>query len=611
MDDLPLDTDRIQRYMISIPSLSGGQMTTTAAEGTIIPVQVALDSSQSILVPAVNMIRPQFSPPAAHQQTSQVSPTLMRMSPKQNSNSSIGPQGNGQLRNESPKEDTPHMFTVEDLSRQRMNISMRQNNEQPASEHGMEVMKDISELVSEGTKHGSPGKSDLNRQSLHSVISHLITTQTAAIMKEDDVAAQQIQYQNEASQGQVNQRGGHIIEIDSATLEIKNAVQKITESATASVQCSESTKMCKEASRHLPMEQCTSGSEGLSIISSSQTFTVASDKAGNTVPVTLNTNPLNIGTLSKELSPPISPALSSSHLTERPPRGMTPRTSPPIGSNIDAKSKVRHRSHDSNSSGSMSPSLNKTKSVEKKTASRNNIVPAPPAAITYDKFGATLLYDYTLPDRGLGLGSSTPRPVSQSSNSAKSLSSWHCPQSPAQLSIPSPALSDRSGTSPLDLSSANPKENRKEATTSPAPEQVQIMEEKSLPQRVLYEKNMLIFSDNEVEIISVGNNKWVVRNESQLLSMAHQGMSDNQTVSQSNKRPSDDETESPVGLKVPRLKNGSATPQTIHGAITDKTCVPLTNGNISNFSAIVSGDTQSARDPKNCPVLQNMLKPKN
>jgi hypothetical protein len=172
-------------------------------------------------------------------------------------------------------------------------------------------------------------------------------------------------------------------------------------------------------------------------------------------------------------------------------------------------------------------------------------------------------------------------------------------------------LSDRSGTSPLDLSSANPKENRKEATTSPAPEQVQIMEEKSLPQRVLYEKNMLIFSDNEVEIISVGNNKWVVRNESQLLSMAHQGMSDNQTVSQSNKRPSDDETESPVGLKVPRLKNGSATPQTIHGAITDKTCVPLTNGNISNFSAIVSVDTQSARDPKNCPVLQNMLKPKN
>lgn len=608
MDDLPLDTDRIQRYMISIPNLSGGQMTTTAAEGTIIPVQVALDSSQSVLVPAVNMIRPQFSPPAAHQQTSQVSPTLMKMSPKQNSNGSIGPQGNGQQRNESPKEDTPHVFTVEDLSRQRMNISMRQINEQSTSEHGMEVMKDISELVSEGTKHGSPSKSDLNRQSLHSVISHLITTQTAAIMKEDDVAAQQLQYQNEASQGQVNQREGHIIEIDSATLEIKNAVQKITESAPTSVQSPESTKTCKESSRHSPMEQRTSGNEGLSIISSSHTFTVASDKAGNIVPVTLNTNPLNIGTLSKELSPPISPALSSGHLTERPARGMTPRTSPPIGSNIDAKSKVRHRSHDSNSSGSMSPSLNKTKSAEKKAASRNNIVPAPPAAITYDKFGGTLLYDYTLPDRGLGLGSSTPRPVSQCSNSAK----WHCPQSPAQLSIPSPSLSDCSGTSPLDLSSANPKENRKEVTTSPAPEQVvQILEEKSLPQRVLYEKNMLIFSDNEVEIISVGNNKWVVRNESQLLSMTHKGMSDNQTVSQSYKRPSDDETESPVGLKVPRLKNGSATPQTIHGAITDKTCVPLTNGSINNFSAIVSVDTQSARDPKNCPVLQNMLKPKN
>lgn len=593
MDDLPLDTDRIQRYMISIPTLTGGQMSTPSTEGTMIPVQVALDTTHGVLVPAVNMIRPQFSPPVAHQHTSQVSPTVIRNSPKQNSN------GNLVSQTGSPKtiDSAEHVFTVEDLSRQKISISIGQNNGQgqhgTGPEHRVEIIKDISELVSDGTKHGSPGKSDLSRHSLHSVISHLITTQTAAIMKEDEVAAQQLQYQNEASQGHTSTVVRTIL--DPAALEISNAVQKISESAASSVPSPELSRTAKD----FPITQRTS--EG-SYVSSPQVFTVA---GGITVPVTVNINPMTL-----ESSPQSSPSLRSSSQAER--SSKDPPSLSPVGPITNTKAKVRHRSRDSNSSESLSPNSNRLKSGEKKAATRNNIVPAPPAAITYDKFGGTILYDYTLPDRGLGIGPAPPRPASQSSNGMKSLPSWHCPQSPAHLSIPSPALSDRSGTSPLDLSSAQPKDNRKEITKSPATEQgVQTGNDKFSPQKVLYEKNMLIFSDNEVEIISVGNNKWVVRNESQLLSMAHKGLSDNQNNLQTNKRPSDHETASPVGLKVPKLTNGNTTPQTILGANSEKSSVPLSNGATINFSAMVPVDTHSGKDQKGCPVLQNMLKPKN
>ncbi|XP_076086330.1 uncharacterized protein LOC143056997 isoform X1 [Mytilus galloprovincialis] len=592
MDDLPLDTERIQRYMISIPNLTGNNMTPTT-EGTIIPVQVSLDTTQGVLVPTVNMIRQQYSPPIAHQQTSQVSPTLMRTSPKQ-SPSSIVIQGIG---NDAIKtnENAQHVFTVEDLSRQKF-VSENNGHLQPGV--GTSQTVDIGELAVEGMKCSSSPKSDLNRHNLHSVISHLITTQTAAIMKEDDIAAQQLQYQNEAAQGQSSET---IIEIDP---EINDAVSNITKNP-GTVSNSLSPIVSKDFS---PIIQRKFSSEGLSIISSPQTYTVASDKIGSTVPVTINIAPYQFESSSKENSPQISPALSSSHSMEK-----HPQTSPQsVGSN--ARNKSRHRSRDSSSSGSMSPTTNRTKSVEKKAVSRSNVVPAPPAAVTYDKYAGTpTMYDYTLPDRGLGTGPApTPRP--QSGNSVKS-HSWHCPQSPAQLSIPSPALSDRSGTSPLDLSSAPIKESRREILKSPALSDkgsLSVTEEnseKSTPQKVLYEKNMLIFSENEVEIISVGNNKWVVRNESQLLSMTHKGKPDGQTETQTNKRPSDDESGSPVGLKIPKLTNGNSTPMMGHGANTVNSSVPLTNGNLI-FSANVSVDSQAGRDPKSCPVLQNMLKPK-
>lgn len=592
MDDLPLDTERIQRYMISIPNLTGNNMT-PSTEGTIIPVQVSLDTAQGVLVPTVNMIRQQYSPPIAHQQTSQVSPTLMRTSPKQ-SPSSIVIQGIG---NDAIKtnENAQHVFTVEDLSRQKF-VSENNGHLQPGV--GTSQTVDIGELAVEGMKCSSSPKSDLNRHNLHSVISHLITTQTAAIMKEDDIAAQQLQYQNEAAQGQSSET---IIEIDP---EINDAVSNITKNP-GTVSNPLSPIVSKDFS---PIVQRKFSSEGLSIISSPQTYTVASDKIGSTVPVTINIAPYQFESSSKDNSPQISPALSSSHSMEK-----HPQTSPQsVGSN--ARNKSRHRSRDSSSSGSMSPTTNRTKSVEKKAVSRSNVVPAPPAAVTYDKYAGTpTMYDYTLPDRGLGTGPApTPRP--QSGNSVKS-HSWHCPQSPAQLSIPSPALSDRSGTSPLDLSSAPIKESRREILKSPALSDkgsLSVTEEnseKSTPQKVLYEKNMLIFSENEVEIISVGNNKWVVRNESQLLSMTHKGKPDGQTETQTNKRPCDDESGSPVGLKIPKLTNGNSTPMMGHGANTVNSSVPLTNGNLI-FSANVSVDSQAGRDPKSCPVLQNMLKPK-
>ncbi|KAL3862344.1 hypothetical protein ACJMK2_008319 [Sinanodonta woodiana] len=213
-------------------------------------------------------------------------------------------------------------------------------------------------------------------------------------------------------------------------------------------------------------------------------------------------------------------------------------------SNSGGKSRKEHRGDHHN----MSP----------KYASYNSTTVSPVPS-SFDKYGS-ILYDYSLPDRGLGTGvtaqasvtmAAVPRfPVSTSpSTPAISVigSSWHMPQSSPIKG--NPALSQSPVTStPLDLSSQkevqlgkNLKVKDKElmqqngqVTSSPpqankSPQKLKMekeaaavvqnkeKKEEAKQSKIPYEKHVLyVFDGKELEIISVGPNKWVVRNENEL-----------------------------------------------------------------------------------------------
>lgn len=174
----------------------------------------------------------------------------------------------------------------------------------------------------------------------------------------------------------------------------------------------------------------------------------------------------------------------------------------------------------------------------------------------YDKFGG-LVYDYNLPDRGLGtsaLAALQPRFPAVSPNMVGyfplPVGAWNLPGTPAIHGVVSPGIAmDTSGPgAPLDLSASHKESSEKEksggksspasASTSTGKNQNQkstkqakeekekasgseaATEAKSKPEenarRPKYSKNMLIFGDKEVEIISVEKNRWIVRNEQEL-----------------------------------------------------------------------------------------------
>lgn len=201
--------------------------------------------------------------------------------------------------------------------------------------------------------------------------------------------------------------------------------------------------------------------------------------------------------------------------------------------------------------------------------------------IGFDKFGA-VYYDYGLPDRGLG--QTRPNRNMNISPSCLSPAAaavcfypngLHSLKSPVDFSACSPGL-DTSGTAtPLDLSASASKESivpsplRKSVKTSeklsearrntpvldeshddvktplslrsvnivpstptpppivasvasPPEEKQDINQAKATVPTVKtpYERHFLIFGENELEIISVGKNKWIVRNELELCRMA-------------------------------------------------------------------------------------------
>lgn len=206
-----------------------------------------------------------------------------------------------------------------------------------------------------------------------------------------------------------------------------------------------------------------------------------------------------------------------------------------------------------------------TASIE---SSRMNILPPripvngaifPTMAVGLERFSG-FVYDYTLPDRGLGTTALTglaPRfpgvPPGMVGYFPMPVSPWNLSGAAGISGVVSPGISvDSSGPSvPLDLSASSKDTSEKhDEKSSPRPTPVaatsksnsgvkvkkQLTVEKEKEKEKLdsaptsetkwrieassrkpkYEKHMLIFADKEVEIISVDKNRWIVRNEQEL-----------------------------------------------------------------------------------------------
>lgn len=244
-------------------------------------------------------------------------------------------------------------------------------------------------------------------------------------------------------------------------------------------------------------------------------------------------------------------------------------------------------------------------------------------------------YDYTLPDRGLGTGQPTTSRTSPP-QAGKMSAGWPFSQSPIQLPIPSPTSSEKSRTSPLDLSSTPQKEVQRSPVASgektdpvtsslkvpPPADQTkkQIIaeiktaaEEKQIFDRTPiahYDKNVLIFGENAVEIISVGNNKWIVRNEEELCHVATgevmKKKSGETSPTMQVKRLSTESASDGSMLKVPKINVADSLKTT--GA--KKSPQTVVNGANIKGTAKVDGSGEHVDDNRNnCPVLQKMLKP--
>uniref|UniRef100_A0A8W8KCC8 Paired domain-containing protein n=1 Tax=Magallana gigas TaxID=29159 RepID=A0A8W8KCC8_MAGGI len=301
----------------------------------------------------------------------------------------------------------------------------------------------------------------------------------------------------------------------------------------------------------------------------------------------------------------------------------SPTSSPPATSTKPAKGKSKSKSESKESGEHQS---RKSRSQQSSTAGQ--------AFIPGSGF-----YDYSLPDRGLGSCSpATTRPSPpQAGKMVGMVTGWPFSQSPIQLPIPSPTSSEKSRTSPLDLSSTPQKETQKSPTgNSQKTEQVvsssknsfpgeqakkqlnseskAIAEEKQAPAKTTiahYDKNVLIFGENAVEIISVGNNKWIVRNEDELCHVATGEVLKKKKSGETSptvqvKRLSSEGSSEGSMLKVPKIN----VTDSVNGAGAKKSPQTVVNGSNVKDAARVDGSGERVDDNRNsCPVLQKMLKP--
>lgn len=183
-------------------------------------------------------------------------------------------------------------------------------------------------------------------------------------------------------------------------------------------------------------------------------------------------------------------------------------------------------------------------------------IPSIQTLVPSDRFGSVYSnYDYTLPDRGLGMGTpsvvtgmvpahSVPPSLAGSMLSPRTVSSvspnlmnmgtphWAYPGKQVARVLSQNSVDCAASSAPLDLSGTPRGVVIKHEKQSPSPCVSNVEESKepgrskkddsAVKSKVPYEKNMLIFGERELEIISVGPNKWVVRNESEILRLVRQ-----------------------------------------------------------------------------------------
>ncbi|GAB1603412.1 uncharacterized protein LOC115216435 isoform X2 [Argonauta hians] len=241
-------------------------------------------------------------------------------------------------------------------------------------------------------------------------------------------------------------------------------------------------------------------------------------------------------------------------------------TNSSLRSTVSSKSSgvTEHSRLSSNKGAAATPSKS---SQDLLTASRSSSAGSSKSSypIGYDKFGA-VYYDYSLPDRGLSQarqsrgvvlspcvspaavcyypnGLHPLKPPVDLSNSSLDVSN---PSTPLDLSASAykeqePAHSRKSGKGAeksLDICSPSALSDSLEDAKSPStqssvvtvptppaptlPEKQESQQSKAVVPSVKssYERNYLIFGDSELEIISVGKNKWIVRNELELCRIA-------------------------------------------------------------------------------------------
>ncbi|XP_071110248.1 uncharacterized protein [Haliotis cracherodii] len=265
---------------------------------------------------------------------------------------------------------------------------------------------------------------------------------------------------------------------------------------------------------------------------------------------------------------PLAAAVSSAGIVP-PASKLSPKTSP---RKTSASPNGRPKSHEKKSDPSHPSRPNTTRTPTLPRVPSNGTMVSAYSAVQYDKFGS-VLYDYNLPDRGLGTGAMaapvTRFPTVSPPNvmmgyfpfpaaAAAAAAGWRMPGTPTAVATSIESIpGDGSAGAPLDLSAAHKDLRCPEVLKTKEKKVEKIMKEKvadkviekvveNLPEKVVdkpkssekvktfekvpeeasqtskpkYEKNFLLFGDQEVEIISVAKNQWIVRNEAELYAIA-------------------------------------------------------------------------------------------
>lgn len=533
-DELTIDPEHLKHFMI-VPNL-----TPNSSEGqTVIPIQalssLPTDTAQTVVIPTVSM--PSQGPVTSTSPNSPNSAVVTYQVTSSPSQPASTPLVSSQRTSES------EAYDIEKEQETAVSFIQESSSEDGESSKGHDIKVIQLEYTTNNDEQNKEARSSQDKtevstaetsrhNNLQAVLSHLISTQAASVVREEDP-------------------------------------KQVTESKKKSPQLSPSAKS------DLPPP-----------------YSVAVAPLYASIPM-------------------YSPSLMKS----------SPTSSPPATSTKPAKGKSKSKSESKESGEHQS---RKSRSQQNSTTGQ--------AFIPGSGF-----YDYSLPDRGLGsCQPATTRPSPpQAGKMVGMVTGWPFSQSPIQLPIPSPTSSEKSRTSPLDLSSTPQKETQKSPNgNSQKTEQVSsknsfpgdqakkqlnseskaITEEKQAPTKTTiahYDKNVLIFGENAVEIISVGNNKWIVRNEDELCHVAtgealKKKKSGETSPTVQVKRLSSESSSEGSMLKVPKIN----VTDSVNGAGAKKSPQTVVNGSNVKDAAKVDGSGERVDDNRNsCPVLQKMLKP--